>query len=307
MKVRSLFLGVVTLLLIGAGCGAANSGTQTGGTGTTDVKKKPTTVSLEEQAYDACVDAGYKIGVQTDESGASISYCVFGGGTACPLLLFGDGTCTATSGAGAFDGSVGEALQQVRSCDETSPSVCGVNKKTYVNACIAELQQVDIAHEGDCTPEEIASLVPSLPPQTVTANNKKPGKTSSSSGSTTSGKTPTGSSSDTEKTANTTQPLPPSEQLPNTPGTHAEWLSMLIDLTLAEPVHTPRAFIEYCAYGKNTVYYFEQGGTPTFSALYNTAGTVVCFPHNDVNKSCPTYFNKDSRSGSCTQAWKDGR
>ncbi|GEM_PF-903412 len=309
MKIRPFFFITATILLIGAGCsGGTNSNNNGGSTSTPGtVIKKPTVVTVEEQAYEQCLVKGYSVGIQ-EENGINVSYCVFANGTACPLLLFGNGSCSISSGAVVYDSDAAEELQQIRACDETSPSVCGENYKTYVNRCIAELQQVAVLHEGDCTPEEIASLSPQAEPQTVLPAKKQSTKSSSKSGSGSSGSSGGSSSGgQTDTPTPTPQPLPPSSEIPNTPAAQAEWLSMLIDITLSGGPTNPRSFIEQCTFGKTVVYYYQQGSDTSFSTLYNKEGEVLCFPNNDVNNSCPSYFDKSTRSGNCTQIWKDKR
>lgn len=286
---RLIFLAVV-FLLIGAGCTDATSTTPTATTTPstqTTIKKKPNTGETLDAAYAFCEKHDYTIAVQFDQASKSTkSYCLFPNKTACDVIAFMNGACAQGKGALAFaqtKNTADELLQNIRTCKDDSPPVCGANGKNYANVCIADIHHVSILHEGLCTPDEQAKFALSVP--TVPGAPTTPGSPS---------------------------PTPDAPTLPISTNKldvatqqNAAWLALLIDFSEAAGKKNPPAFTEKCTYDTDTVYYHSDGCPTCFSVLYSNQGNVLCYPNNDMNKNCPAYFNVKNRKNNCTVIWKD--
>ncbi|KKQ27059.1 MAG: Serine proteinase inhibitor [Candidatus Magasanikbacteria bacterium GW2011_GWC2_37_14] len=84
-----------------------------------------------------------------------------------------------------------------------------------------------------------------------------------------------------------------------------DWLNLTISLLKNEARQTPPAYVAKCGFGDKIVY-FESSGCPDCTTiLYSSAGSVLCYPDNDYNNSCPSYFSKKSISTNCIKVWTD--
>jgi len=84
-----------------------------------------------------------------------------------------------------------------------------------------------------------------------------------------------------------------------------DWLTLTISLLKNEARQTPPAYVAKCGFGDKIVY-FESSGCPNCATiLYSSTGSVLCYPDNDYNNSCPSYFSKKSVSTNCVKIWND--
>jgi len=259
------------LFFIGAGCSTApkeQDPDTTSTTPTTVVVKKPANVDTIDYAIAACESRGY-VAVLTYDSGTkhTNTLCKFHDAYACDALQFLMGQCTTTSTNRIYLVATNGIPKNLRTCTEDETPVCGNDGVTYVNSCIAALQQATILHTGVCTEKEIVAASP--PPSAVTTPIT----------------TPRGGSSGTNPSA------PPT-------GTPV-WTTYLFSITGNRTTGPGAPIKEACTYDETRVFYMEEGCPDCFSTLYANTGTVLCYPHNDIQNECPSYFDKDTRSAHC--------
>ncbi len=284
-------LCLTALLLIGAGCG--DDETETPAAAQQVVVKKPANETNPFQiAYDRCLDEGYSVRTEENEKGEATFYCVFPGNTGCELTSYTAGACHSGSGAITLTSNIDPLLEKLRSCTSDSPPVCGDNGKNYVNECVAAVQGIPVKHEGLCLQQEVA--VAPTPVATVPTPSITPATPSSAAN-------PPPAS--TGVTAAPKPTVPPSLP-PDTPAASA-WLSLVMDLLSGEPAATPRAQIEKCVYQNTLVYYTDSGALP--GMLYSSDGSLICYPDNNLNNLCPSFFKVKNRSTNCSVIWKDKR
>lgn len=279
---RFLLTCVVGALLLGAGCKGADltpTPTSTDPNNGQVVVKEPPEHNIVEYAIQSCEQRGYTAVLTYDEpSKSTVPYCQFQDGYACNTLSFLQGTCTTTSTNRIFLKKTDGLAENLRTCTDDEMPVCTKDGITYVNSCIAMLQQATVLHKGVCTEADIASALASAEPTT-------PG----TSGSGTSGSgTPGGN----------TSPGGSSSSLPSGIPVWTTYLTSISE-TKANTTSAPRA--ESCTYGSTRVYYLVESCPHCFSTLYDNAGKVICHPHNDIANECPSYFNKDKRGVNCKQ------
>lgn len=272
------FFGIaIALLLVGAGC--SNTAPQQVTQQPTDTEqvivRKPEGAGTIDFAITACENYGYSAVLRYNETTKETStYCEFGNGYACEAIGFITGNCTTTSTNRIYLPATDGVPNNIRTCTTEETPVCSADGITYVNSCIASLQYAEIRHDGVCTDEEIESAVAS--------GSSSSSGSSSQSGSRGSGSSSTGSgSAGSGSSANTS------------------WLSYLSAIAAGPNTGSGAPTKEICTYGSTTVYYMVEKCPNCFSTLYNTAGSVICHPHNDIANECPSYFNKDHRGGNC--------
>ncbi|MFH1287022.1 MAG: Kazal-type serine protease inhibitor [Candidatus Magasanikbacteria bacterium] len=283
MKKIILSIGIMNLLLLlGVGCssGRTPSAVETVPPVTTTTQeviiRKPPSTDPVDEALDLCEAQGYTIVFRFDEIKKSNDiYCAFSETSGCHILDFYTGRCNVSTTISFSTGT--EELENLRTCGPSEHPVCGADGHTYINVCIANIQKIEIIHDGACSPEETEQL---LAVGTQAPIVKEGFPTTISSGEPRS--SGAGSAAGTVTTANTL------------------WLNTLANLLS----QTENTSIEKCAFGEKIHYYQEEGCPNCFSTLYNDSGAVICFPHNNLDNSCPNYFNKDYRSA-CTQIWKN--
>ena len=256
------------VLLVGAGCNGSNSGntaTSTdSATSTHDVVKKPGGVEPLDYAIEACEHSGYDVILKYDnETKTTDTYCQFNSGYACEAVSYITGTCTTTSTNRMYLVTTNGMPQNIRTCSNEEQPVCGKDGITYMNSCIAGLQQIAIQHQGVCSIEE----------QQASSGSDSTNKT----GGTTGGSTQTTGSSKSD--------------IPS-------WWGYIPSIIGYSGRQT--ATKEICTYEGNAIVYFVEDNCPEcFSTLYNKSGSVLCHPSNDIANSCPNFFKKDSRSAYC--------
>lgn len=275
-----IFLSVCTILLLGAGC---KNPTSTDTSTSTDiglpsvVVKEPADHNIVEYAIESCEQRGHTSVLKYDTtSKQTIPYCQFQDGYACNTLSFLQGTCTTTSTNRIFLKKTDGLAENLRTCTDDEVPVCATGGITYVNSCIAMLQQAEVLHPGVCTDAEISSALAS-------SGNVAP----NTSGSGTSGSGTSGGHSTSGGTTATTQTGIP------------VWTTYLTSISesKANDASAPRA--ESCTYGSTRVFYLVESCPHCFSTLYDNAGKVICHPHNDIAHECPSYFDKDKRGANC--------
>jgi hypothetical protein len=271
---KNIFLALfAVLLLVGAGCGSTEPIVEetTKPELTQTLVKKPADLPPVEKAYEFCEDQGYNVVVAFDEQSEQhrIS-CIFEDNTQCDVVSYFESTCgPGKSGKLSLGVASGDSLTNLRYCDTTSPAVCGSDGKNYTNRCAASQLGVQILHEGLCSEAEKANrLVPESPQSAAASSHQTSQSTKQSSSGTPS------------------------------------WLPTVYGIVQAQSPKSPRPIVERCVYTEGTFYHYYDGG---FSTLYNTDGSVGCFPKNDITEDCPTFFSISNRKSNCAQIWRDNR
>ena len=263
----------VLILCIGAGCNTADEvPPKTADTSTTKtVVEKPADVDTLDIAMNACENSGYtSVLTYNKESKTTDIYCEFSDGYACDTISFLQGNCTTTSTNRIYLASEDGILSNIRTCPEDEIPVCADTGVTYVNSCIAALQNAVITHTGVCADDEIS----------LAAGNDTPDTLSPTQG----GNTET----------NTTESATLQSGTPI-------WISYLSGITGGQ-INGPGAPVKKeCTYGTTRVFYLVENCPNCFSTLYNNEGQVLCHPHNDIKNECPSYFNKDNNEANCTK------
>ncbi|PIR75266.1 MAG: hypothetical protein CO030_00220 [Candidatus Magasanikbacteria bacterium CG_4_9_14_0_2_um_filter_42_11] len=274
---KKLLILSTMLVILGVGCGNATSDTTTStdtSSTTHDVIKKPGGVEPLDYAIEACQNNGYEIILRYNaDTKNTETFCQFTGGYACEAISYITGTCTTTSTNRAYLVTTDGMQQNIRTCGSEEVPVCGVDSITYVNSCIAGLQRVQVKHTGVCTKEE----------QEAAAG------TTNAGGTTSAGSSGSSASQGSSGTGTATAPT----------NVNTAWLGHLSAIAAGKNSGSKGPVKEECVYDTTRVYYMVESCPNCFSTLYNTNGDVICHPHNDIANECPSYFNKDSRSGNC--------
>lgn len=270
-------LGIVCMFfLIGAGCsGEETAQPDQSNTGVEQktVVRKPDGVDTIDHAITACENHGYAPTLKYDKASKTTdTYCQFGDGYACNALSYLMGGCTTTSSNRIYLAAQDGEPDNLRTCTEEEKPVCGKDGVTYVNSCIAALQNATISHSGVCTEEEIK-----LAAGAATGAN--------GSGSSGGGSTNTGSSTnEAAKAPPTGTPL---------------WTTYLTSIVGSHKNGPGAPVQKECTFGSTRVFYLVENCPNCFSTLYSNEGRVLCHPHNDIKNECPSYFNKDNHAGNC--------
>jgi putative hemolysin len=272
---KRLFFLLIPLLLIGAGCGG-NAQEQTTNTNADVaqkiVVKKPAGAGTIDYAITACESRGYaavlKYNKETKETDI---FCQFGDGYACDALNYLMGACTTTSTNRIYIAATDGVPDNLRTCTDDEEPVCGKDSVTYVNSCIAALQNAVITHKGVCTEEEIKLAVESTP------STNDPSDSPSNTGS-------SGSTDSAVASPPTGTPI---------------WTTHLLSIA-GSHINGPGAPVtKECTYGSTRVFYLVENCPECFSTLYSNDGKVICHPHNDIKNECPSYFDKNNNGTNC--------
>jgi len=267
-KLLSLSILLLSTLILG-GCLSTGVPKPTITTTTTQntVVKKPVAIDEQSKYYNFCEDKGHEIIIRFDEKVQKAKI----------YCRFKDTTeCDAEAflkgTCGPGKGSVAyqadvEKLEPV-SCPQNYDPVCGEDNFTYSNYCYADIKKIKIKSKGVCPIVNAPDVIITNP------------------------------------SANTTNNVPATPGvLDNQPPV---WLDLAIALTQSDSVHSPRSFIDKCSYAGVVVYY-QTAGNEGISSLYDADGQIMCYPNNDLSKSCPAYFNPSNRGTNCIRLWTDAR
>jgi len=275
-----LSIAVLGLIVLASGCGNENENpadkkaeTLTQEVHVQTVKRMPVSQDLADNSYDYCEARGHEVVIRYDEElEQSRVYCRFSDTTECDASDFMAGRCAPGSGAQVHE--IKKAEDELIVCTQNYEPVCGTDGLTYANECIAKVNNVELNHPGICLETQ----------QDVTKTTKVEGGT-------------TAKKTNSKTTTETTE----SEII------NLEWLDLVISLIKNEPKKNPVAYIDKCVYGDEVIFYQSDGCSDCYSILYNEAGASICYPSNDLNASCPDYFNVSDRSRNCTRFWTDAR
>ncbi len=276
LQKNSLFLipGIVAIALffVGAGCSTTSPAQNTNNTTTTTpekvVVKQPPGADSIDYAIDACESRGYIAVLQyVQDTKQTNTFCKFTDGYACNALAYLMGACTPTSTNRIYLATTDGVPDNLRTCTEDETPVCGEDGVTYVNSCIAALQKATITHPGICTEKEIARAAPPLPAGSSPVTTPATGSDAVSG------------------------PTPPT-------GTPV-WTTYLFSIASNQTTGSGIPKKEACTYDGTRVFYMVESCPDCFSILYNNEGKVLCYPHNDIQNECPSFFDKDKRSANC--------
>lgn len=249
-----------TALLVMAGAGCASPATApkpTSANTTPAVIKKPPAEN-KNPIYDFCEKNKNEIIIRFDaESQSSKAYCRFPDTTECPAAEYFTGKCGPDKGNKIYVVDT-SAVKASETCIQNYEPVCGEDKITYTNECVAKMQNLNILHTGACT---IVSA-----PETVK-----------------------------ESSAN---------NLNISPAGHPDWLSTAAGFILSQPQSNPRARLDRCSYGGQTVYLLSTSCTDCVDVLYDTNGKALCYPRNDFSGDCPGF---STAASACSRVWTDTR
>lgn len=79
-----------------------------------------------------------------------------------------------------------------------------------------------------------------------------------------------------------------------------DWLALVQNFILAQPVQSPRTHIDSCHYFGSAVYL--QSGS--YSILYDSNGKIICYPDNDFSNVCADFSHS---ADNCSRIWTDIR
>ena len=292
---KKMLLLFATLLLIGVGCSKDDEQTSLLPSPKEAVDNDTLVeTTFTQQAYLFCQQRGNTIRIRFDSTkNARVIECVFDNGSACPAEAFMEGTCEANTSTTPYPriAQVGEVTTDntPRFCDTVAKPVCGVDGRTYTNACIAAQQRVALASsDGPCIARETDATPLARLQETQTKGNNR-----SFSGN-------TGSSIDS-KSVNTGENGIPSA--PPQVDEYPPWIDISISL-LNEDNSTKMATIEECQYDNRTYFLHLERCPDCFSILQTREGSIVCYPHNDISGSCPPGFDIEKKQQMCTEIWR---
>lgn len=273
-----LFFIIASIVLLGVGCNNANQGTpssetpapaatSTAAASTADIPEVALTALQQDYLY--CFNRGFEPDLRFSGRGDILLLCVFTDGSACGAHALRTGGCKQESPAISRSPSTTIAqaspIRSIRQCEGKADPVCGTDGKTYTSRCIAELQKIRIAADGICT----TPIAPA--PETPNARPSSP------------------------------TPSAPGGAQPSQPNEPPSWLSALVSLSGNNSSDTQSVSVYRCDEQGKT-YYLESdacGSTGCFRTLYNTAGSVLCFPNNDLSGSCPSFIAPNKLPQSC--------
>ncbi|PIR04415.1 MAG: hypothetical protein COV59_01040 [Candidatus Magasanikbacteria bacterium CG11_big_fil_rev_8_21_14_0_20_39_34] len=247
-----------------------------------------------QKALEYCSDQGYDISFVVDEKNQEThAFCIFDDNKACEVLAYQEGICTQDNGSGWLsEDDTLDGQRAYRYCDTTTKPVCGEDGKTYVSECIAQAEGIHVKQEGPCPSDENGAVVYLDP-----IYKRTPTKKISSGNTGSSGKI--SPSSPAPATANTESSK---IEITDTPQKLDDWFQVLVSVSEYERKTDNTLFIEECVYNKK-YYYYKASSQNGFSVLYNDKGTALCFPNNNVNNSCPSFFDVLDRANICKKLW----
>lgn len=280
MKTNHLLLAVVSsILFLGAGC--SFGGTEK--TTTSTPKEALTDTTLQQEAYLFCTQKGYDIQIRYDSAkNRNITYCILDKNTECDSIAFLQGTCPTNTNSedlsAMFEPITGDNFP-LRLCEPKAEPICGIDNKTYTNACIAEFLGVKTRHTGSCdtsvepvpvpTPEteiEAAPVEITLGQQTIYGRSRSGSSNSSVSA---------GQPGTVENASTNTWVEIPLSLLQSTAGTDNR--------------------IDRCNFNGTVTFYVHD----EFPTLYNAKGEAICYPEHDINDTCPSYITSGAYKTSC--------
>lgn len=278
-----LSIAVLGLIVLAAGCGNDNKNLDDKTAESVveeaqvqTVKRMPVSKDLADNSYDYCEARGHEVIIRYDEElEKSRVFCRFSDTTECDASDFMAGRCAPGSGAQAYDAE--KAEDELVVCTQNYDPVCGKNGLTYSNECMAKINKVELDYTGVCLETQ----------QDVTKTVKVEGESTTKKSSKSSSKS-------------TTQEDEPEN-------ISMEWLDLVTDMIQTEPIKSPRSYIDKCSYGGDVVFFQSDGCSDCYSILYSEFGEVLCYPSNDLNNSCPAYFDASNRYRNCTRFWTDDR
>jgi putative hemolysin len=287
-NMKKIFFTVAILLLAGLGC-SSDEKKQPEET-TTVIESNETIVetTLDQQAYVFCQQQGntIRIAFNSAKNRHSIE-CVFKNGTTCTAAAFMDGTCEASLPTETYPiiAQTGEApiLGIPRFCESIATPICGVDGRTYTNACIAKQQGIAVQIEGPCIKEETDATQLNTPlEEQQSYQQQQP-------------------SSDPVVVRHPT--IGQGAIIPTNPSEQPGWLDISLSLLDADN-STKQATMEKCTISGQTYYLQSERCPECFSILYTYNGDITCYPNNDLTGTCPNNFSYTRRSNICTQVWK---
>lgn len=260
----------IVILFMGAGCVSKDNSENN-----TPQEEKPVLTELQA-AYAHCLEQGYKASLSFDtEEGRLKLLCVFTEQASCDAVDFLKETCRPIKKpriAQTDDVILLEDIENAEntsySCDNTILPVCGTDGFTYTNTCIAEAQKVTIFHDGAC--KDVAELLEADDPTEPQTDTKK-----------------------TNSTKNTNNTKNENTSIVSESGS-TEWLETIKQFASKESSTTPVRIEKCTLQGKNV--YKKTGDV---EILYNTAGTLLCFPNKDPNGVCPAQLS----TAACATIW----
>ncbi|MBT3816895.1 MAG: hypothetical protein HOE80_01635 [Candidatus Magasanikbacteria bacterium] len=281
MKKSYLPLLLLSLLVIMTGCGKEEV-KQTIEVSVED-NEKVVESTLEQKSYVTCVQAGYNVSIRFNYlANRQMIYCVLEEDPEwiCPASDFLLDECGEPPEIQEEDPYLTAVIQEIleerpRFCEPIAEPICGENSRTYTNACIASQYGITVAYEGPCKPPETPSNIPLSP---ISAGTKTPVPIY-------------------EKTPITTPPTQ-SNYIEKAPA----WLDIPIGL-LEEQQTRHQVTISRCQFGNEIYYYQKEDSTYALDMLYDDEGTVVCYPNNDFERSCPNELKKTGIAG-CQKVWE---
>lgn len=256
-------VAIFCILIVLTGCGKDSDSSNQARGGQPVAQTTP-----EQKAHAYCVSQGNEIEIVTDDAGRHI-YCILTDGTPCEAGAYFSGTCPQEQQEHVV--SI-EGEESMRFCEPVADPVCGSDGKTYTNSCIAQQYGVSIAYEEPCRGTEPPSN-PSSGSSESNPSNPTP---------------PLGNGS-------ISPIILPSMQEQELP----QWLPMAVALAS----HYPSATMYSCPIGGSVYYVLSGVRGSEFRILYDSTGSVQCFPLNDIQYSCPVDVS-GSLSGTCQVVWR---
>jgi len=292
LSTKKVLLGAACLFMViaGTGCGEDEPPPEIPELTKGIVITQPTDTDIFNTALDACESGGHEGLMHYDkETQETTIYCAFTETTGCGVLAYHAGACgPGNAVALPARASLGA---NIRTCDTSEKPVCGEDNNTYVNECIAALQQIVVKKDGVCDPADNPVLIKDI--ETVKKQIASSGGSSSSGNSGSTGSRSSGGSSSSGNSGG-------SDSLGG--GVNPDrWVPFLVTI-MASPNTRGGARIEKCRLGSRTIYYQQDSCPECFSTLYDRGGNVMCYPHNDITNTCPSSFDKNNRT-SCELLW----
>jgi hypothetical protein len=276
----------VGIMLLGVGCINADEMNQN--SDNTESMEKQNMVDTKElqRAYLFCFEEGYSTSLRFDpKTNKTQLFCIAEGKFNCLAVDFMKKTCPEEGLIASSD----ESLFDNKECTFNSAPVCGGDGYTYVNACIARLQKVQIIHEGQC---DGVAVEGSTGEERSTSNEGVlNAKKSSASVSLNSSSKSTVSGNSVESSSNI-----PQQNI-------MAWVNILISQADHESIKQFTT-IEQCIYDEKIVYAKISSCEKCLNVLYNEGGDVICYPGRKLRSSCPSYFDIDNSGGACEVIWR---
>lgn len=156
------------LILIGAGCASPNqqkpAAPSPATTSTPTVIKKPATEN-KNPVYDFCEKNQNEIIIRFDQgTQSSKAYCRFLDTSECAAEEYFAGNCAPGKGNKIFIVDT-SAVNASETCAQNYEPVCGEDKITYTNECVARMQGIKITKTGVCPPPPL--LFPPVNPGAI--------------------------------------------------------------------------------------------------------------------------------------------